>query len=112
MDLELLRLVLPVLSGALSLALVVVIYMIRAELRSHIGDALKPMSDRVAVLEREHAVIANRLDNLPSQEDVHRVEVLLTALTGKVDAVERSVTRIDSEVRYVTRWMNEHGGQS
>ncbi len=113
MDLEsTLRLAIPVLSGLLTLALGIAVYMIRSELRNHVSDAVLPITARIAVLETAHAVMAQQLEDLPRQSDLHRLEVLLTQAAGDLSAVKGDTGRVEQEVRHITRWMTDHGGKS
>jgi hypothetical protein len=105
-----LRSVTPVLSGLLTLALGIAIYMIRAELRAHVSEAVKPILDRIAALETARAVTDQRLAEIPKQSDVQRLEVLLTRAVSDLGAMKQDTSRLEQELRHMTRWMMEHGG--
>jgi hypothetical protein len=107
-----LRSVTPVLSGLLTLALGIAIYMIRAELRAHVAEAVKPMVERIAALETARAVVDQRLAEIPRQADVQRLEVLLTRAVSELGSVKQDTGRLEQELRHMTRWMMENGGVS
>lgn len=86
----------PVLVVMVSLVSAWVSWAVRKEYVSHgVLDAAKAgfisrvggVETKVIALEQDMAIVKNRLDALPTKDDLHRIEVAVTTVAGDLKAV-------------------------